>query len=204
MPLTGLTAVESWIVEDEKDKTRFYGLDVPIGTWMLSMKVQNDEVWNDYVKSGKVKGFSIEGYFADKLERPNEPKKDMSKEEIAEAKIEELKQLFSTEKVDLNIAKKTQPLMNKPVEQIFNNSEKLIEELENNQKRIQRQIQSTEAAWKKSQKVYYDAESKIRKAANDLGIAPFDVDGFERLNRWYNYLDGKKRDLVEDLKKHLK
>ena len=204
VPLTGLTAVESWIVEDEKDKTRFYGLDVPIGTWMLSMKVQNDEVWNDYVKSGKVKGFSIEGYFADKLERPNEPKKDMSKEEIAEAKIEELKQLFSTEKVDLNIAKKTQPLMNKPVEQIFNNSEKLIEELENNQKRIQRQIQSTEAAWKKSQKVYYDAESKIRKAANDLGIAPFDVDGFERLNRWYNYLDGKKRDLVEDLKKHLK
>ena len=202
--LTGLTAVESWIVEDEKDKTRFYDLDVPIGTWMLSMKVQNDDVWNDYVKTGKVKGFSIEGYFADKLERPNEPKKDMSKEEIAEAKIEELKQLFSTEKVDLNIAKKTQPLMNKPVEQIFNNSEKLIEELENNQKRIQRQIQSTEAAWKKSQKVYYDAESKIRKAANDLGIAPFDVDGFERLNRWYNYLDGKKRDLVENLKKHLK
>ena len=105
MPLTGLTAVESWIVEDEKDKTRFYDLDVPIGTWMLSMKVQNDDVWNDYVKSGKVKGFSIEGYFADKLERPNEPKKDMSKEEIAEAKIEELRQLFSNQKVELaNIA----------------------------------------------------------------------------------------------------
>jgi hypothetical protein len=31
------------------------------------MKVNNDEVWND-VKEGKVKGFSIEGYFADKLE----------------------------------------------------------------------------------------------------------------------------------------
>ena len=86
MPLTGLTAVESWIVEDEKDKTRFYDLDVPIGTWMLSMKVQNDDVWNDYVKSGKVKGFSIEGYFADKLERPNEPN-ELSKEliEIEEA-----------------------------------------------------------------------------------------------------------------------
>ena len=67
----------------------------------LSMKVQNDDVWNDYVKSGKVKGFSIEGYFADKLERPNEPKKDMSKEEIAEAKIEELRQLFSNQKVEL-------------------------------------------------------------------------------------------------------
>jgi len=81
VPLTGLTAVESWIVEDEKDKTRFYDLDVPIGTWMLSMKVLNDDVWNDYVKSGKVKGFSIEGYFADKLERPNEPN-ELSKELI--------------------------------------------------------------------------------------------------------------------------
>ena len=72
MPLTGLTAVESWIVEGEKDKTRHYGLEVPIGTWMVSMKVHNDEVWNDYVKTGKVKGFSIEGYFADKLNRPQD------------------------------------------------------------------------------------------------------------------------------------
>jgi len=35
---------------------------------MGSVKVDNDEIWNDYVKSGKVKGFSIEGYFADKIE----------------------------------------------------------------------------------------------------------------------------------------
>jgi len=71
VPLQGLSVVESWIVEGDKDKSRHYNLDVPIGTWMVSMKVYNDEVWNDYVKTGKVKGFSIEGYFADKLERPN-------------------------------------------------------------------------------------------------------------------------------------
>ena len=67
--LQGLTLVESWIVEDEKyDKSRKYGLDVPIGTWMGTIKVNNDEIWNDYVKTGKVKGFSIEGFFADKIE----------------------------------------------------------------------------------------------------------------------------------------
>ena len=93
-PLTGLTAVESWIVEDEKDKTRFYGLDVPIGTWMLSMKVLNDDVWNNYVKTGKVKGFSIEGYFADKLERPNEPVKQSAELE-AEQLLSKLKDLFN-------------------------------------------------------------------------------------------------------------
>tara|TARA_R110002020_G_scaffold116989_1_gene267679 strand:- start:8034 stop:8633 length:600 start_codon:yes stop_codon:yes gene_type:complete len=71
--LNGLTLVESWIVEDkEKDKSKLYNLDVPVGTWMGTVKVQNDEVWNEYVKTNKVKGFSIEGYFADKMESPKE------------------------------------------------------------------------------------------------------------------------------------
>ena len=75
--LQGLTLVESWIVEDkQKDKSALYNLDVPVGTWMGSVKINNDEVWNDYVKTGKVKGFSIEGYFADKMERPNEELKE--------------------------------------------------------------------------------------------------------------------------------
>jgi hypothetical protein len=60
----GLTVVESWIIEDEdNDKSRKYGMNLPVGTWMLSMKVNNDEIWNDYVKTGKVNGFSIEGKF---------------------------------------------------------------------------------------------------------------------------------------------
>jgi hypothetical protein len=71
--LNGLTLVESWIVEDKaKDKTALYGLDVPVGTWMGSVKVNNDDVWNEYVKTNKVKGFSIEGYFADKMETPKD------------------------------------------------------------------------------------------------------------------------------------
>ena len=101
MPLTGLTAVESWIVEGEKDKTRHYNLDVPIGTWMVSMKVHNDDVWNNYVKTGKVKGFSIEGYFADKLEKPQDKsiKDELSKIEEEEAQhiLDQLTNLFDNE-----------------------------------------------------------------------------------------------------------
>ena len=71
--LNGLTLVESWIVEDKiKDKSNLYNLNVPVGTWMGTVKVNNDEVWNEYVKTNKVKGFSIEGYYADKMESPNE------------------------------------------------------------------------------------------------------------------------------------
>lgn len=66
--LSGLSVVESWIIEDDThDKSRKYGLNMPVGTWMVSMKVNNEEVWKDYVKTGKVKGFSIEGYFTDKV-----------------------------------------------------------------------------------------------------------------------------------------
>jgi hypothetical protein len=66
--LNGLSVVESWIIEDEQhDKTRAYGLNLPVGTWMVSMKVNNEDVWKNYVKTGKVKGFSIEGYFVDKV-----------------------------------------------------------------------------------------------------------------------------------------
>jgi hypothetical protein len=85
--LQGLSVVESWIIDDSKsDKSRLYGFDLPKGTWMISMKVNNEKVWND-VKEGKVKGFSIEGYFADKYE--------MSLEEMeATEVVNELKKLL--------------------------------------------------------------------------------------------------------------
>lgn len=63
MKIEGMSVVESWIIEDkEKDKSAIYGFDLPVGTWMISMKVDNTEVW-DKVKAGEIKGFSIEGYF---------------------------------------------------------------------------------------------------------------------------------------------
>ena len=101
--LKGLTLVESWIVEDEvNDKSRKYGLDVPVGTWMGAVKVNNDEIWNEYVKSGKVKGFSIEGYFADKMERPKEQiKEDMSEEKLAEQLLNKIESIVKGEKVEL-------------------------------------------------------------------------------------------------------
>jgi len=103
MPLTGLSVVESWIVEDtEKDKTRMYDMEVPLGTWMVSMKVLNDDIWNNYVKTGKVKGFSIEGYFADKAERPKDKtiKDDLAKieEEEAEYLLSQIKGIIKKDK----------------------------------------------------------------------------------------------------------
>ena len=95
----GLVMTESWIVEDaEMDKSKFYNLNVPVGTWCGTMKVNNDVIWNDYVKTGKVKGFSIEGYFADRAKLPLSKIEDDS---IIDAEIEagltllEIKQLIN-------------------------------------------------------------------------------------------------------------
>ena len=76
-PLDGLTLVESWIVEDkEKDKTALYGLDAPVGSWVGSVKVNNEKVWQEYILTKKCRGFSIEGFFADKIESPNDKEKE--------------------------------------------------------------------------------------------------------------------------------
>jgi len=56
--------VETWLVKDpQHDKSTLYGFSPNIGDWYGIYKVGNGRVWNEYIKSGKVKGFSLEGYF---------------------------------------------------------------------------------------------------------------------------------------------
>jgi len=90
--INGLSVVESWIVEDEEiDKSSLYNLKMPKGTWMVSVKVNNQDVWDDYVKTGKVKGFSIEGYFSDKSDMLS---KILKKEDCQEC-VDELNAEFT-------------------------------------------------------------------------------------------------------------
>jgi len=66
--IDNVSVVESWIVSNpEMDKSKHYGLSVPEGTWMVRVHVQNDDMWK-FVKEQEVQGFSIEGYFVDKIE----------------------------------------------------------------------------------------------------------------------------------------
>ena len=105
MEVKGLTVVESWIVEDNKmDKSTMYGLNVPNGTWMISMKVNNEEVWEEHVKENKVKGFSIEGYFADRAKISRDSVKDeMTAIENTEAEyiLSQVKNVLTNEKITL-------------------------------------------------------------------------------------------------------
>jgi hypothetical protein len=67
--LEDVVLVESWLVQDpEKDKSyALTGEKYEKGTWFGIMKVKNSSVWEEWVKTGRVKGFSVEGFFADKM-----------------------------------------------------------------------------------------------------------------------------------------
>ena len=59
---------EQWLIDEPKnDKSNMFGYDLPKGTWFGLFKIDNEDFWIDYIKSGKVKGVSVEGYFVNKL-----------------------------------------------------------------------------------------------------------------------------------------
>ena len=87
--VSGVLTVESWIIDDPKmDKSTLYGFSLPKGTWMVMMRIDNEELWKE-IKEGNLKGLSIEGYFTDKMEKMSE--KTPTDQEILEA----LKEIIS-------------------------------------------------------------------------------------------------------------
>jgi hypothetical protein len=100
--ITGVYLIESWIKESAtKDKSALYNLNAPVGSWLGTFKIDNDKIWNDYVKTGDVKGFSIEGLFGHSLVSANEMfnlEKDISLFSNVEVEIllEKIKAVFES------------------------------------------------------------------------------------------------------------
>ena len=102
----GLTVVESWLIEDpKKDKASLYGFDhLPVGTWMLAMKIWDENIWNAILKKD-VRGLSIEGYFTDELVKaqklehrvpcPNCPDDAETIEQLKSLVLEEMDAVFN-------------------------------------------------------------------------------------------------------------
>jgi len=168
--LSGLSLVESWLVEDEvHDKSRKYGMNVPVGTWMGAVKVNNDEVWNDYVKTGKVKGFSIEGYFADKMERPKESIKEDMSEKQADLLLNQIEKIVKGEKVELalDIREIKQRAANSQsvYKQSINQSNKAIQRVAND---IKQDVNIIEFNEKEVLKGFSELKSKAKEIGIDI------------------------------------
>ena len=64
-----VTVVESWISKSQtKDKSALYfNRTFPVGTWFVTFKVNDENLWQNYVKTGIVKAVSLEGIFEHQL-----------------------------------------------------------------------------------------------------------------------------------------
>jgi len=85
--IKGVHLVESWVKDGKLDKSNNYGLSVPEGTWMGSFKIVDDGIWEDYVKEGKVKGFSIEGLFTHSLVHASKVYLEKDVEQLTEDEV---------------------------------------------------------------------------------------------------------------------
>jgi hypothetical protein len=93
--IKGVDLVESWVKTGKLDKSNNFGLNVPEGTWMGIFKITDDNIWNDYVKTGKVKGFSIEGIFSNKLIKASLLDETLLEKDITELSNEEAEMFLS-------------------------------------------------------------------------------------------------------------
>ena len=103
--ISGISVIESWIVGDPKaDKSSLYGLEFPVGTWVMAAKVDNEEMWGK-IKNGEAKGFSIEAIVnldEIKLKKENtemaeekDKKVEMEAVEITDGFWDKLRQIIS-------------------------------------------------------------------------------------------------------------
>ena len=97
--VSGVWMYESWIV-GEGDKSKDLGFDLPKGTWMVSMKVEDDEIWEG-IKSGKYKGFSIEGLFKFKRTSKYVKQRKLLRRNLNSANVDRI--LFNDETNELAI-----------------------------------------------------------------------------------------------------
>lgn len=104
-PIQDVTFVESWLVENpETDKSALYGFRYPKGSWVATMKVNNPDVWNDYVKTGKVKGFSIDAMLSLEEVKLNKLNMDNQILETLKQGLSEIKALFTkVEEVEVKL-----------------------------------------------------------------------------------------------------
>jgi len=78
--LDGVYMIENFIIDSSRDINSPKGFNLTDGSWFGSYKVDNEDIWNNFIKTGEFKGFSVEGVF--KTEKIDEKPKDLIEQMI--------------------------------------------------------------------------------------------------------------------------
>lgn len=138
--------VESWIKTSDNDKSNDYGMNLPIGTWIAAMKVENEEVWQR-VKQGELKGFSIESFV--NLDEINLKKQNTNMTEEVKMETIELNEGFWTKLSSiisdaLGISKKTEEVEMEKVDGVVEETVELAEEVPTEEPVVEEEIAAEE------------------------------------------------------------
>jgi len=167
--ISGVLTVESWIKEGDQDKSNLYGFKgLPLGTWFVKMKIENNELW-EKIKSGEVKGLSIEGYFIDRMETMS---KAITDEQIRTA----YKELQAEGKVKVELAnvldfKNKYDKLSEEGLQIIKKGAKALGEWQSISKKLETKIDENIKSFQKLEKTY----NEIKKQTKELGLNINDV-----------------------------
>ena len=174
--VSGVLTVESWIIEDTKtDKSTLYGFSLPKGTWMVKMKIENEDLWQK-IKSGELKGLSIEGYFTDKMEKMSET--TPTDHEILSALNEIIrnKTELKAEKVELGLVDDIEKIYG----EVINNGSK-ADKAKNNAIESIRKFKLETVKIKQDSAVGLKKLEEFKKAAKELGVdVPSRIQSFEK------------------------
>ena len=182
--VSGVMTIESWIKEGDQDKSKLYGFDLPDGTWFVKMKIENDEMW-DKIKSGELKGLSIEGYFINKMEKMT--KTLPTTEQILSALNEMIKSKteLKAEKIELALVDdiETESKKFKSIEQA---AKGLTKKLGNDMSAVKiavKNINEYLSVQKQNFDLYKKTDKmimKLRKDAKELGIKPESIPAYKK------------------------
>ncbi len=203
MDVQGTSVVESWIIEGEQDKSRMYGMDLPVGTWMVSMKILNDELWEGYVKSGKVKGFSIEGYFVDKVEAskqdPEEQEAEKKLKEIEDAILSALGSVkLGSEKEMKQVANKVNSFISK-LKKSASEADKIYKKV-SSAKKIMSELESYARDVLPMMREIRSVIMAFEQKAKEIGVHPKLNDTYVELDNLFDEVDEQGNKARESLK----
>lgn len=87
--------MEDWIIEDPVyDKSRKYGFELPVGTYMIKVKIEDPDFWMSEIKESGKYGFSIEGFLNQKLVKLTDEDVDDEVESIDDLDLVDLYNIF--------------------------------------------------------------------------------------------------------------
>lgn len=171
-----ITVVESWIKTSENDKSVGYGLNEPIGTWFISVKVNNEEIWNK-VKNGDYKGFSIEAMVG--LDENLELNNQLSMNEELIEKLREIiyEAIGKTPKAE-EIVKETaaevveeQPIQLEDVAKLKEEIANLVAEVErlkSERDELESKLQDSEASKQKMDEEMQSVKTELESAKSEI------------------------------------